>query len=394
MKKLLFLIFVFFTLFIKFTEKIHAYETGGPGNCSWSVTDDFGNKDPGPFIKPGVWTNTQLTFEITGLTSNNLYEIDYLCRGGCASTIYRNPVAGKFTDSLSVSATRASGDIVLNFNESGSVVNPRCTLKISPSDWTEKPSPTPVNSANCSLTVSPANISNTSEVILNGTINKVIGLTNYSATCRSAIGTSQCSGSITGLDKPKSIPASAFSSNNNSFSVNLGRNFPDGKYTTNVSVGITQTSPFKFIHANCSISFQVPGGVITPYPTSSGPEPYPSLAPLCDQLPGEFQVDCRNCVVNQGKVWTAIGCIAPDFSSFVSNQLFGFGVGIAGGIAFLYFLYGAFLFLTSRGNPEQIAMGREIIMSSLLGLMLIVFSVFLLKIIAVDILDLTPFGFG
>ena len=128
-------------------------------------------------------------------------------------------------------------------------------------------------------------------------------------------------------------------------------------------------------------------------PTATPVQPYPSLAPICDQLPDtdNFRGACWECINQQGRIWTAIGCLPTDLGIIIKEQIFGFGLSIAGAIAFLYFLYGAFLFLTSRGNPEQIAQGREIIISSLTGLLLIIFSVFLLRVVGIDILKLPGF---
>lgn len=119
--------------------------------------------------------------------------------------------------------------------------------------------------------------------------------------------------------------------------------------------------------------------------------PVPSLAPLCNQLPTEFQAKCWDCQ-NLGKLWTAIGCIPTDFSLILKDYVFVNGLGIAGGIAFLYFLYGVFLIMTSSGVAEKITEGREIIISALSGLLLIIFSIFLLRVIGVDILRLPGFS--
>ncbi|KKS95643.1 MAG: hypothetical protein UV73_C0015G0018 [Candidatus Gottesmanbacteria bacterium GW2011_GWA2_43_14] len=120
------------------------------------------------------------------------------------------------------------------------------------------------------------------------------------------------------------------------------------------------------------------------------PEPLPSLAPICEQVDTQFRTSCKNCF-DKGQIWTAVGCISTDLGTFISDFLYGTGLRFAGAIAFLYFLYGAFLYLTSGGNPERVAMGKEVIVSSLSGLLLLIFSLFLLKLIAVDILEIPGF---
>lgn len=124
-----------------------------------------------------------------------------------------------------------------------------------------------------------------------------------------------------------------------------------------------------------------------------GSLPIPALKSICEQIgQGDQGTDCMNCVNIDHGIWTAIGCLPTDFSALLKDYVFTYGIGIAGGIAFLYFLYGVFLILTSAGNAEQIEKAKQIIVSSLSGLLLIIFSVFLLKVIGVDILKLPDFG--
>ena len=98
---------------------------------------------------------------------------------------------------------------------------------------------------------------------------------------------------------------------------------------------------------------------------------------------------CENCATNNG-VWTAIGCI-PTTPQGIFSVAFTFGIGIAGGIAFLLILFGGFQVLTSAGNPEQLNGGQELISSAVAGLLLIIFSIFLLKLIGYDILRIPGF---
>jgi hypothetical protein len=94
-------------------------------------------------------------------------------------------------------------------------------------------------------------------------------------------------------------------------------------------------------------------------------------------------------------IQTAIGCI-PVLSS--SNDFLAFilrwAVGIGGGIAFLLMLYAGFEIMTAAGNPERLKAGQELLTSAISGLILLIFSVFILKFIGVDILGLCNFGFN
>lgn len=89
---------------------------------------------------------------------------------------------------------------------------------------------------------------------------------------------------------------------------------------------------------------------------------------------------------------TAIGCIpVKDTTEFVGFIL-RWAIGIGGGIAFLLIIFAGFQIMTSAGNPERLQAGRELLTSAIAGLILLVFSVFILRIIGVDILNLPGFG--
>lgn len=120
------------------------------------------------------------------------------------------------------------------------------------------------------------------------------------------------------------------------------------------------------------------------------PPEYANLKGVCEQLSDPYKEDCGKCMT-QGKIWSAIGCLPTDVSGLVGDFIFKIGIGIAGGISFLYFLYGCFLIITSSGNPEKIEEAKQIIVSALSGLLLIIFSVFILQVIGVSILRLPGF---
>lgn len=90
-------------------------------------------------------------------------------------------------------------------------------------------------------------------------------------------------------------------------------------------------------------------------------------------------------------VWTALGCVNTKPEDFVA-QLLGWVIGLGGGIAFLLIVWGGFQIVTSSGNPEKLDAGKEIIVSALTGLLMIIFSVILLHLIGVDILKIPGFG--
>lgn len=85
---------------------------------------------------------------------------------------------------------------------------------------------------------------------------------------------------------------------------------------------------------------------------------------------------------------TAIGCIPIDSGTAFAEWFLPRLLGIMGGVAFLLMLYGAFLMITSAGNPEKVKAGRETITSALAGLIFAIFSLFILRVIGIDILQI------
>jgi len=114
---------------------------------------------------------------------------------------------------------------------------------------------------------------------------------------------------------------------------------------------------------------------------------------ICNKEITDEGKNCLDCLSRKGGgSWTAIGCIPTDFPLFLKKYVFGPGIGLAGGICFLLLLYGGFTIMTSAGVPEKLNEGKEVIVSALMGLILIIFSVLILKIVGVDILQLPGFG--
>lgn len=114
------------------------------------------------------------------------------------------------------------------------------------------------------------------------------------------------------------------------------------------------------------------------------------LKKMCDKITkGAEQTACRNCS-NHG-VWTALGCIDFSLEGFIKNTLLGWGIGLAGVVSLLCIIYSAFMMQISGGNPEKLKRTRERLNSCIIGLILIIFSVFILRVIGVDILQIPGF---
>jgi hypothetical protein len=109
-------------------------------------------------------------------------------------------------------------------------------------------------------------------------------------------------------------------------------------------------------------------------------------ATIFEQPPLDPQGSC-----NEGEINTAIGCISTNqITSFV-RDLFRFALGIGGGIALLLIIFAGFQITTSGGNAERLQSGKDLLIASISGLLLIIFSIFILELIGVRILGLPGF---
>lgn len=97
---------------------------------------------------------------------------------------------------------------------------------------------------------------------------------------------------------------------------------------------------------------------------------------------------CDACF-NSGGAWTELGCVGAGGSpeEFIS-KLLEIGIGMGGGVAFLLILFSGFQTMMSAGNPEKLHEAKELMTAAISGLLLIIFSVFLLKLVGVDILQI------
>ncbi len=97
--------------------------------------------------------------------------------------------------------------------------------------------------------------------------------------------------------------------------------------------------------------------------------------------------DSAFCDDGATEIRTAIGCIPIDRDAFVTwllNRLF----GIIGGIAFLLMVGGGIQMAASGGDPAKMKAGQEMLSSAVAGLLFALFSLFILRLIMVDILQI------
>lgn len=96
--------------------------------------------------------------------------------------------------------------------------------------------------------------------------------------------------------------------------------------------------------------------------------------------------------------YTILGCIKSnsgitDFiqdgpASSLSEKILSTLFSIAGGIAFLYLLYGSFLLMTSQSEPGKIIQGKRVLYGAIIGLIFSLSSVLIIKLLATQILRL------
>ncbi|MCE7897732.1 MAG: hypothetical protein DPW11_02440 [bacterium] len=100
---------------------------------------------------------------------------------------------------------------------------------------------------------------------------------------------------------------------------------------------------------------------------------------------GFFPTTC-----GEGSLATALGCLPYEYRAFITTLL-RFLVGISGGISLIVMLTGVIRLITSSGDSKQVQSGRELFTAGIAGLLLVIFSVSLLRLFAADILKLPGF---
>lgn len=138
------------------------------------------------------------------------------------------------------------------------------------------------------------------------------------------------------------------------------------------------------------------GRCITPPPVG---EPLPAFD-YCAQVPEAQQEACLTCIAEggtdddgnpQGTLYTAVGCIQTDEQGLAAD-LIRLLLGLAGGVALLSILAGAFIFSTSQGESNRVKQAKELITAAVSGLLFIIFVVIILDFIGVKILQIPGLG--
>ena len=90
--------------------------------------------------------------------------------------------------------------------------------------------------------------------------------------------------------------------------------------------------------------------------------------------------------------WSAIGCIKfGDWGTFFQENIFPLIIGFGGICVLLCIIFSAIAIQTSAGNPEKIKKAQQTLTSCITGLIMIIFAVFILRLIGVSILKIPGF---
>ncbi|MCA9371985.1 hypothetical protein KC726_03745 [Candidatus Woesebacteria bacterium] len=114
----------------------------------------------------------------------------------------------------------------------------------------------------------------------------------------------------------------------------------------------------------------------------------------CAPIPDPEEDECVRCLADPmfPGTWTAIGCVKGDLRTFLIENVFGLGLGLAGVSSLLCIIYAAIQMQVSSGNPEAIKKAQETMTACILGLIVVIFSILILQIIGVNILLLPNFS--
>lgn len=94
---------------------------------------------------------------------------------------------------------------------------------------------------------------------------------------------------------------------------------------------------------------------------------------------------CIKCAQSFG-YWSSIGCVPLNISQFVSGFVLNIGIGIGGLAALLCLIINSLRLQMSRGDSAKLQKVRENVTSCILGLVLILFSIVILRLADISIL--------
>ncbi len=110
---------------------------------------------------------------------------------------------------------------------------------------------------------------------------------------------------------------------------------------------------------------------------------------LCKDETGVMDAGCVTCY-ERGGIWIAIGCVDPTPLG-IMTRLIQTAIGVMGGVALIQLIMAGIAY--QRGKEEDIQKYKQKVIATLTGLVVLVFSVLILRIIGVNVLDIVPSNF-
>jgi hypothetical protein len=98
------------------------------------------------------------------------------------------------------------------------------------------------------------------------------------------------------------------------------------------------------------------------------------------------------CGTDNKGVDTAIGCLMAGDPKWLISQLLGWGVSVAGGIAFIMIVISGFQMTTAAGDVKKVQAAKELMVSAISGLILVVMSLVIMNFIGFGLLGLPTFN--
>lgn len=89
-------------------------------------------------------------------------------------------------------------------------------------------------------------------------------------------------------------------------------------------------------------------------------------------------------------VLSDFGCIPNNPVGFI-GKFYSIGLGFIGGVAILAILYGAYIIMTSSGDPQRLRNGKSYIFYAISGLLLTIFGYIFVQVVIRDILKVPGF---
>jgi hypothetical protein len=91
--------------------------------------------------------------------------------------------------------------------------------------------------------------------------------------------------------------------------------------------------------------------------------------------------------LESGGIWIFVGCVDPTPLGIITGVI-RIALGVMGGVALLQLIWAGLLY--QSGNEKKIADARQKVIATLTGIAVLVFSILILRIIGVNILDVLP----